>query len=122
MKVILIENRNHVALLFRWQWSRRQIDGGLVNNDNEGGSDVDGIAITVRLECTALDLARGQLTGNPEGCFLSELPESRSSFLPKIKKGNTEDTKAEILKKEIKSFCEGYEGAKGGSPRARVGG
>ena len=104
MKVILIENRNHVALLFRWQWSRRQIDGGLVNNDNEGGSDVDGIAITVRLECTALDLARGQLTGNPEGCFLSELPESRSSFLPKIKKGNNRRYKSRNLKKRNKIF------------------
>jgi hypothetical protein len=30
--------------------------------------------------------------------------------------------KLQKLKKEIKSFCEGYEGAKGGSPRARVGG
>jgi hypothetical protein len=69
----------------------------LVNNNNEGSGNVDGNAIAVRPECTALDLARGQLTGNPEGCFLSELPRG-DHFCQKPKKKTTEDTKTEILK------------------------
>ncbi len=69
-----------------------------MNNDNEGGSNVDGIAITVRLECTALDLARGQLTGNPEGCFFPNCQREGAHFCQKSKKETTEDTKAEILK------------------------